>query len=237
VSSKLPELRIVAILQARMGSMRFPGKVMADLAGRPMLEQIVRNLRQSRLITRLVVATTELAQDDIIARLADSLGVPFYRGAENDVLDRYYRAAQQFQAGVVARLTADNPMVGGAFLDLCLDEFLAATPPADYLDTGGSPAFPLGLSVEVFHFRVLEEAWRKDRDPDSRQHVTPYIRHHPECFRVKRLTNQVDDYDLRWTVDTAEDMVRVRRIYHALQLRDRPLPYSEIIKRIRENGF
>lgn len=202
-----------------------------------MLKQIVQNLRESRRITRLVLATTESAQDDIIARLADGLGVPCYRGSENDVLDRYYRAAQQFQAGVVARLTADNPLVSGAFLDFCLGEFFAAAPPVDYLDTGGSPAFPLGLSVEVFHFRVLEEAWQKDRDPDSRHHVTPYIRHHPECFRVKRLANQVNDYDLRWTVDTEEDMVRVRRIYHALQLQDRALPYTEIVKRIRENGI
>jgi spore coat polysaccharide biosynthesis protein SpsF len=220
-----------------MGSTRFPGKVMADLAGRPMLQQIVRNLGESRRIARLVVATTELAQDDIIARLAGSLGVPFYRGSENDVLDRYYRAAQQFHAGVVARLTADNPMVGGAFVDFCIDEFFATAPLVDYLDTGGSPAFPLGLSVEVFPFRVLEEAWRKDRDPDSREHVTPYIRHHPECFRVKRLANQVNDSAIRWTVDTQEDMVRMRRIYQALQLGNRALPYSEILKRIREQGI
>jgi spore coat polysaccharide biosynthesis protein SpsF len=237
VSSELPKARIVAILQARMGSMRFPGKVMADLAGRPMLEQIIRNLRRARLITQLVVATTALTQDDIIARLADSLDVPFYRGSESDVLDRYYRAAQQFEAEIVVRLTADNPMVDGAFVDCCLGQFASADPPVDYLDTGGSPPFPVGLSVEVFRFRALEEAWREDRDPASREHVTPYIRCHPQGFRSKRVANRANDSDLRWTIDTEEDLVRVRRIYDALQLRDRPLLHTEIVTQIRESDL
>ena len=227
---------IVAMLQARMGSTRFPGKVMEELAGRPMLEQILRNIRRSRLITRAVVATTQLARDDVIVQLAERMGIASFRGSEGDVLDRYYQCSRALGAEVVVRLTADNPLVDGTFIDWCLQEYLSANPSVDYLDTSSSKTFPIGLSVEVFPFLTLEAAWREDADPSSREHVTPYIRNHPERFFQKHLSNWRDDSDLRWTVDTRADIELVCRIYEELQLAERPLDYPEIADRMRDRS-
>jgi spore coat polysaccharide biosynthesis protein SpsF len=238
VSKAAQKPNLVAILQARMGSTRCPGKVMEELAGRPMLEQILHNIGRSRLVTRAVVATTQQARDDVIVQLAQRMGIASFRGSESDVLDRYYRCACVFGAEVVVRLTADNPLVDGTFIDWCLQEYLSANPPVDYLDTSSSKTFPVGLSVEVFRFLVLETAWREDADPSSREHVTPYIRNHPVRFLQKHLSSRRNDSYLRWTVDTRADLEHVRRIYEEFQLAERPLAHPEIVDRIRErSGF
>lgn len=206
--------RLVAILQARMGSNRLPGKVLAELCGRPMLHLILERLASSTRLQKLVVATTQLPQDDAIAELARRGGYPFYRGSENDVLDRYYQAARQQQADVVVRLTADCPFLDGAFLDWCLERFAASRP--DYLDTNLSRTFPLGLSVEVFSFAALEAAWKEDSDPARREHVTPFIKQHPERFRLEHLRSAENYSSMRCTVDTPEDMALAREIYRRL---------------------
>ena len=205
--------RIVAILQARMGSSRLPGKVLASVAGQPMLALIIKRVLPARYIAQLVVATTQLPQDDTIEALMNDLGIPCFRGAEEDCLDRYYQAARQFEAEIVVRLTGDNPLVDSVFVDWVVRQYLSADPPYDYVDSTLSKTFPVGLSVEVFSFEALAIAWREDTNTWWRKHVTPFIHRHPNRFHVLHLVNPQDYSHMRWTVDTPEDLAFVRCIY------------------------
>lgn len=225
--------RVAAIVQARMGSTRLPGKVLAPLAGRPLLEQLVRRVRGARSLSALVVATSTLRRDDAVAALAAGLGVACHRGPEDDVLDRYHGAARAAGADVVVRLTADNPVVDADFVDGCVDAFLAARPPLDYLDTTTSGTFPYGLSVEVLSFAALDAAWREARDAGEREHVTAFVRARPGRFRVHHLAGPGRDGDLRVTVDTPEDLERARRLFDALGLGERRVPVAEVAAWLR----
>jgi spore coat polysaccharide biosynthesis protein SpsF len=211
-----PRRTTIAILQARLGSTRLPGKSIAPVLGRPMLAIILERLRCSRRVDRLVVATTSLREDDAIETLARSMDVACYRGSENDLLDRYYQAARQYPAEVIARLTADNPLVEGEFLDWVLEQFAQPQPVPDLLYTS-SKSFPLGMSVEVFPFTVLEKLWHEDNSPESREHVMTRAYYHPESYRVHALSWPQDYSHMRWTVDEADDLRFVTTVFEALQ--------------------
>ena len=204
--------KVVTIIQARMGSERLPGKVLATICGSPILGLIIKRISPSRLRGELVVATTEQPEDDVIEDLSSRLGVICFRGATEDCLDRYYQAAKKFQAQTIVRLTADNPLIDHSFLDWALGEFLTATPRCDYLNTS-TAGFPLGLSVEVFSISALEIAWKETVDAAWREHVTPYLRQHPDQFKLKYLSCPQDYSHLRWTVDTPEDLKFIRAVY------------------------
>lgn len=205
--------RVVAILQARTGSTRLPGKVLAAVGGEPLLAAIVRRILPARSLDEFVVATTRMSQDDPIAVLAGELGVPCFRGAEEDCLDRYYQAAKKFRAEIVVRVTGDNPFVDHGFVDWMVQHYLSSDPPCDYIDSSLSRTFPLGLSVEVFSLAALAVAWEEDTTRQWREHVTPFIYHHTERFRVRHLSSPQDLSYMRWTVDTPEDLAFVQRIY------------------------
>lgn len=225
--------RIIGIVQARTGSSRLPGKVIAPVCGRPLLEHLLKRVATSQWLTELVVATTTLGSDDCVAALADDLGMLPYRGSETDVLDRYYQAASARGADIIVRLTGDNPLVDGTFVDRCVDSFLRFVPSPDYLDTSSSKTYPIGLSVEVLGMGALEAAWRETQDPEDREHVTRFIRERGGRFRLRHLAATRNDSDLRWTVDTAEDLEQVRRIFEALDLDSHLMAYDELVVAVR----
>jgi spore coat polysaccharide biosynthesis protein SpsF len=206
-------VKVVAILQARMGSSRLPGKVLAPVLGQPLLAHLIQRVRPARCLDQLVVATTRLPQDDPIETLAHDLETPCFRGAVEDCLDRYYQAARQFHAGVVVRLTGDCPLVDGAFVDWWITQYRSATPQIDYLSSSLSQTFPLGLAVEVFSFAALETAWREDTTSAGREHVTPFLYRHPERFRLGSPVSPRNHSSMRWTVDTDEDLMFIRQVY------------------------
>ncbi len=200
--------RIVAIIQAHMGSTRLPGKVLKGLAGKPVLTRVVNRVRRANLLDEVVVATTTKPGDDVLVDLCKSEGWSWFRGSEEDVLDRYYRAAKQFSADVVVRITSDCPLIEPEVTNLVIKEFIETKP--DYAHTCN---YPRGLDTEVFGFVILERIWHEDKNPAWREHVTPYIYRHPEIFSIKDVCNDEDLSFMRWTVDTQEDLEFVRRIY------------------------
>jgi spore coat polysaccharide biosynthesis protein SpsF len=208
-------MQIVAIIQARMGSTRLPGKVLMDLAGKTMLERVMQRCRRTVRLDEVIIATTDKTSDDPIAELCAQQDWPCFRGSEDDVLDRYYQAARWRKADTVVRITSDCPLIDSEVIDRCIKEFLE-TPNVGYV-TNCWPfrTFPRGLDVEVFSFAVLEQAWRQDYNPAWREHVTPYIYCHPEIFQVRAIVNDVDYSNMRWCVDTQEDLALVRNIYEA----------------------
>jgi spore coat polysaccharide biosynthesis protein SpsF len=204
----------VAIIQARMGSTRLPGKVLIDLAGEPMLARVVRRVQRARTLHAVMVATTVEPADDPIVELCAARGWPCSRGSQDDVLERYYQAALAALADVVVRITSDCPLIEPVVVDHVVEEFLAGQPGIDYA-CNWLPArtFPRGLDTEVFSFAALDRARREDQNPAWREHVTPYIYRHPELFCIHGVANAVDLSDLRWTVDTQEDLAFAGRIY------------------------
>jgi glutamate-1-semialdehyde 2,1-aminomutase len=205
---------IVAILQARISSSRLPGKVLKPILGRPMLALQIERIRRSKGIDQLVVATSQDPQDDALEALCRELGVECYRGSLEDVLDRFYRAAEAHNPDLVVRLTGDCPLFDPEVLDRVIAEHLASG--KDYTSNALPPTFPDGLDCEVFSFRCLEAAWREATQPSQREHVTPFINRQGHRFKLGNTVNSTDLSGLRWTVDNAPDFEFVCRVYESL---------------------
>lgn len=202
----------VAIIQARMGSTRLPRKVLMNISGKPMLSRVVERARRARLLNDVVVATTINASDDSIAQLCELNGWTLFRGPEDDVLDRYFRAAQIHKADPIVRITSDCPLVDPDVVDMVIKVFLDDK--LDYVSNNfPRSSFPIGLDVEVVRFSALEKAWKEDLNPQWREHVTLYIRRHPELFRLNGIVCEEDYSAMRWTVDTQDDLEFVRTVY------------------------
>ena len=205
---------VVAVIQARTGSTRLPGKVLMDIAGEPMLARVVTRAARAETLDEVVIATTTLGSDDRVATLCAERGWPCFRGSEDDVLDRYYQAARLHHARHVVRITSDCPLIDPGVVDRVVGEFLDRQPGVDYAcNFLPQRTFPRGLDTEVMNFRALEKAWREDDNPAHREHVTQYILRHPDRFRVHGVVNPADLSRHRWTVDTIEDLTLVRQIY------------------------
>lgn len=207
--------KIVAIIQARMGSTRLPGKVLQDLEGQTVLSRVLHRLRRAQLIHELLVATTDCPADDAIVQECRRCSVPVFRGDQEDVLDRYFRGAQLAKADIVVRITSDCPLIDPQITDKTIAEFLEARP--DYASNVMVRTYPRGLDTEVMSSTALGRAWQEARKPYEREHVTPYIFEHPAQFKLLSVTGDADYSGRRWTVDTAEDLEFVRAIYARLK--------------------
>jgi len=207
--------RTVVVVQARTGSTRLPGKVLLPLLGEPVLTRVIRRARRAGSVDEVAVATTTLPADDPIVELAEREGWPVVRGSEHDLLGRYLQAARERGAERVVRITSDCPLIDADLIDRVVGTLVRNG--ADYASNTLEPrTYPRGLDVEAFTVGALEVADREDRDPGSREHATPWIRTHPERFRIARVAGDEDLSAHRWTLDTPEDYELLRRIYQAL---------------------
>ena len=195
-------MNIVAIVQARMGSTRFPGKVMLQTNGLTLIQILLERLSESEEITKIVVATTFESNDNPLANHVRSLGYDCEKGSESDVLDRYVTAARAHAADIVIRITGDCPLIDAKLVDLCIREFKQKK--IDYLSNNHPPSFPDGLDVEVFSRQALEKAADEAFEEFDREHVTPYLRLSGK-FLTSSITADHDYSDMRWTVDEPED--------------------------------
>lgn len=220
----MSEKNIVAIIQARMGSRRLPGKVLKDIGGRPMLSWVVERASRAQTIDKVVVATTTEASDQPIAEFCSQADYAYTRGKVYDVLDRYYTASQQFEADVIVRLTADCPVIDPNIIDKTVQTFLDARPPADFVANRLPPpwgrTYPIGLDVEVCTFRGLETAWKQAKRPHQREHVMPYLYENEDRFNILLVNHERDYGNLRWTVDTPADLTLIREVVSRFGERD-----------------
>jgi len=205
---------MLAILQARCSSSRLPGKVLKPLVGEPMLARHIERLQRSRHISPLLVATSTDESDHPLAALCEHLGVPCHRGSLNDVLDRFFRAAEPLAPEHLVRLTGDCPLADPEVIDATIEFHLNGG--YDYTSNAIQPTFPDGLDVEVFRFACLRDAWHEATLPSEREHVTSFIYRRPERYRIGHY-KQADDLSwLRWTVDEPADFEMVKAVYEAL---------------------
>ncbi len=206
------ELEVTAIIQARMTSNRLPGKVLMEVMGRPLLSFQVERLRFSKMIDNIIIATTTNKEDDPIMELAQKEGIKVYRGSEDDVLDRYYQTAIEYGAEHIMRLTGDCPLIAPDICDSIADAYFENG--ADYIRTGET--FAEGLDCGIISFQALSNAWHEAKLKYEREHVTLYIRNHPEKFRNVTIENETDDSNYRITVDEKEDFLVVKTILENL---------------------
>ena len=209
-------MRRVVVVQARMTSTRLPGKVLMDLAGAPLLERELERLRRCRLADEIVLAMTTNADDDPLVALADRLGLRWYRGSEHDVLSRYVGAAREARADVVVRVTSDCPLIDPDEVDAVIE---ALDPATDYAANVLERRLPRGLDTEALWRDTLERIARMATSTPAREHVTWFCHtERPELFVIRSVPRPYDAADLRWTVDTPEDLELVRRLYAELDL-------------------
>jgi spore coat polysaccharide biosynthesis protein SpsF (cytidylyltransferase family)/RimJ/RimL family protein N-acetyltransferase len=209
----------LAIVQARMTSSRLPGKVLSDICGKPSLQRMLERINMASSIDKVVVATTINASDDLIVELCERLKVDIFRGDEDDVLGRFCGAAEVAEAEIVIRLTADCPMIDPDVIDEVVSAFSIYN--HDYLSNTIDRTYPDGLDIEVMSIDVLREAHKKAVAPFLREHVTPYISgRRPDLgagdFRVGQIRFVADFSHIRWTLDTKEDLQRIRSLVSKL---------------------
>ena len=225
----MPE--IVAIIQARMSSTRLPGKVLLDLGGRTVLSRMVERVRRSKLVNRVIVATTVDPSDNQIARYCQQENVDIFRGRLADVLDRYYQAAKLFHAQIVVRLTADCPLIDPELIDFTIKALIDQE--ADFACNRLPPPFkrtyPIGLDVEVCTFVALEKAWQEATEKHHREHVMPYLYEVQGRFKVVQLNFNQDLGHMRWTLDTREDYALLCEVIKRLDNRN-DFSWFEVLK-------
>jgi spore coat polysaccharide biosynthesis protein SpsF len=195
---------IVTIIQARMGSTRLPGKTMKNLCGKPLLWYSYSRASQSIRTANTVIATTVSPLDDAIIGWCAAQNIPFFRGSEEDVLERYYQCAKENEASIIVRLTADNPFCDPKVIDSLIDGFLKDS--ADYVSNRiKTRTWPYGLDAEVFSYKALEFAFIEAREPYEREHVTPFIYRNPSLFKLREVPLEQDLSAFRLSVDYQED--------------------------------
>jgi spore coat polysaccharide biosynthesis protein SpsF len=207
----MTRMKVTAIVQARMGSTRLPGKVLMDLGGWSVLSRVVRRLGRAKFLQQIVVATSVAAADDAVAAECVRLQAPCYRGSEDDVLDRYYQAAKAWPSDAVVRITADCPLIDPEVVGQTIEVFLKEG--SDYASNSIERSYPRGLDAEVFTVAALQQNWQEAREPHQREHVTPFFYEHPERFRISSIAAAGDHSRYRLTLDTADDLRLIRAVY------------------------
>lgn len=207
-------MKIIAVTQARTTSSRLPRKVLLEITGKTILEIHLRHLQNSKLVDKLIVATTVNRDDDPIAEIAENLNVACFRGEEKDVLDRYYQAVKSENADYIVRVTSDCPLIDGKIVDETAR--FAIENKLDYCSNRLKYKYPDGIVVEVFTFAALEKAWREAKLESEREHVAPYIWKNSTFFGKKmflsdNFCNIETDYSgVRVTIDEAADFELIK---------------------------
>ena len=233
MNNKLENQNKVAIIQARLGSTRLPGKVFKTLSGRPMLWHVVDRLSHSKMLNIIIIATTTQPEDDLLEGFCSSNNILCYRGSSNDVLSRYYETAKIYSAEIVIRITSDCPVIDPFIIDDMLRQFINEDN-LDYKSNSIFRTFPRGLDTEIFRFATLEKTFNEAKLDYEHEHVTPYIYNNPEIFTIKNYVNETDLSSYRWTVDTAEDFRLIEEIYNSLYQKDKMFLFKDILQLIEE---
>jgi len=225
----------VAIIQARMNSTRLPGKVLMDICGQTMISHVVTRVCSCRSIDSVLVATTVSAPDDAVERHCRKLSIPCFRGSEDDVLDRYYKAALEAGAKTVVRITADCPVIDPAITDKVVEAYFAHKDSYAGACNTIIRTYPRGLDTEAVSIDTLAGCWKAARHPIEREHVLVYAYEHPHEYPMFNVLAEEDGSNYRWTVDEERDLRFIREIYERLYSKKRLFDRADIIELIRNN--
>lgn len=229
------KVRVQAIVQARMGSSRLPGKSLIPIEGRPVLYHVLDRVRRSRVLDRIVVATTDQEEDKILVEQVQGWGIPCYRGDSQDVLSRFYFCLKEYPAEIVVRITADDPLKEKSLIDKAVKILQSGN--YDYVSNTLKPTFPEGLDVEVFTSSSLEKAYQEATLPSEREHVTPFIWKNPHFFSLHNFCHISDLSHWRWTLDTEEDLKFIKEVYRSLYREGEYFSFSQVVDFIKAHPY
>ncbi len=223
---------VTAIIQARMSSTRLPGKILMKVMDRPLFSYQIERLRFSKMIDNIIIITTDKKEDDAIVEFAKQEGLDFYRGSEDDVLDRYYQTAKQFKIDNILRLTSDCPLIDPPIIDEVITEY--KNKDFDYIYTG--PTFAEGLDCEMISFKALEKACAEATIPLDREHVTLYFRKNTDIFKCYIYNKKKNDSKYRITIDEECDFIVVKAIIETLYSSENPVFLFEKTREFLDNN-
>jgi spore coat polysaccharide biosynthesis protein SpsF len=211
--------RTIIVVQARMSSSRLPGKVMLPVVGKSILARMIERLRRVQYPVKIVIATSTEPSDEVIVQEANRINCACFRGHLTDLLDRHYKAAQQFKADVVLKIPSDCPLIDPTIVDRVLDFYFKNQIQFDYVSNLHPATYPDGNDVEIMSFSVLEKAWKEAKRPLEREHTTPYIWENPEVFRIGNVDWEKElnlSMTHRFTIDYWEDYEFIKAVYETL---------------------
>ena len=226
---------IVVIIQARLGSTRFENKVLKILYEKTLLEHIIERVSCSKYVNNIVVATTLNQEDDELINIAKTSQVSSYRGSVDNVLERFYFAAQEYNAHVIVRVTADDPFKDPTIMDMAIEYLINDN--YDYVSNTIVPSYPEGIDIEVFSFEALKRAFFEAKLPSEKEHVTPYIWKNKGVFKLKNFFHTENLSNLRWTIDYEEDYLFARTIYEKLYPQKKIFLMADILNLINKDGL
>lgn len=225
-------MKNVAIIQARMGSKRLPGKVMMKLDGEnPAIYYVIKQLQSSKFLDEIIVATSILNRDDPIEKFVTKMNVPVFRGDEENCLDRYYTCAKKFNADIIVRIPADKPLIDPCLVDDAISKF--SKNKYDYVSNWLSKNVPSGTEVEAMTFDALKKTWENVTKLNHKEHVTQYIYENPEEFKILSIKYEKYPLDLKYALDTKEDYELIKSIIK--KIKKRPILTEDIIKILKND--
>ena len=232
-------MKTVAVIQARLGSTRLPGKVMFPLDASPVLTKIINRLKSSTVIDEIVVGTTEQPQDDVVIRVAEGMDVASHRGSESDVLGRLYEAAEIHNADAVVRVCSDTPFVSHRIIDVCIRRLIESN--HDYVSTKLQRTFPVGYGAEAFTMESFRQVEAESGEPNEREHVT--VRYREDGSKYHRMNISSDDFfaeeqyqdrnEIRLTLDRPVDYQLIKNVYENIEVAEPSI--ENVIDYIDEN--
>jgi spore coat polysaccharide biosynthesis protein SpsF len=223
---------VTAIIQARLSSTRLPGKVLEYFSDNTLLGHIIERLSYSKFISKIIVATTDSEADNKLIDWLINEKIDFFRGKEEDVLDRYFNAAINFNAENILRVTSDDPFKDPVIIDKVIEFFLNEN--LDFAYNNNPVSYPEGLDVEVFKFDALKIAHCNSQNSFQREHVTQYFYNNPELFKQKNLKNDTDYSSYRWTLDSYEDLLFTKEVYNRLYDKNKIFYFEDILKLLKK---
>lgn len=235
-------LNIVAIIQARTGSTRLPGKVMYPLDGQPVLDHVVTRTARADSVDKVVVATSTEPSDEVIAQYVPVFGANVIRGSESNVLSRFERVIKNYNPEIIVRVTGDCPLISPRFIDACINRI--QTKDVDYVNSGLDRTFPRGIACEAFTVESFEEVSEASSKPRHREHVTPYYREHPEEFELYEVQSTEvfdeewlhDRTDIRLTLDEPADYQLLETVYREVAY-ENILDIPDVVRHIDQNSL
>ena len=234
--------KVSAIIQARLGSKRFPKKILKKVNDKTILEHVIEQVQNSKLIDEIIIATTDLRQDHVITEICKKNKVKFFLGSSNDLLDRYYNCAKKYSCQIIVRITSDCPFIDPHIIDDAIKKYLSNS--YDYVSNNiekinqkwqnSTCNYPQGMTVEVSNMKTLEAAWRFAKKSSEREHVFPYVQSNQDKFNISNLKHKQKIDMIRCTVDREEDLKFIRELSKHL-LSTNPIHISDILKVIKKH--
>jgi spore coat polysaccharide biosynthesis protein SpsF len=227
-------VKIVALIQTRLGSKRLPNKALLVLRGKPIIWHIYNRLQHAKLVNQVVISTGQFEKNKEICELASRYKISYYAGSELDLIDRLYKTALNFEADAIVRITGDNPLVDPTIVDKLVSEFVQKNDRFDIVTNSRKKTFPHGLDVEIYSVKILKKLWNEIKDPSLREWFTTYIDKNNANFRILNVEHTENLTDFRWTLDYEEDYEFIKEIYENLYLENKIFVMQDILKLLEQ---